>query len=140
MKRILVGVDGSPESRKAAEFAARLAKNTRSGLELAHVLHEIASELPRPGFTPHEERKERTDHAHLLLSEMSESVPLPLTPVDTSLLEGSPAHRLAQEARRDDIWLVVVGHRGRGSVQQAVLGSTANRLAQISPKPVVVVR
>ena len=140
MRRILVGVDGSPESRKAAEFAARLAKNAGAGLDLAHVLHEIARDTPGMSFSPHKQHEERTDRARFLLAEMSESVPLPLTPVETSLLEGSPAHRLAQEANREDIWLVVVGHRGRGSVQRVLVGSTADRLVQICSKPVIVVR
>jgi nucleotide-binding universal stress UspA family protein len=76
----------------------------------------------------------------MVLCEMSESVPNPLTAVDTALLEGSPAPRLAAEAKREDIWLVVVGHRGRGSVERVLLGSVADRLAQLSPKPVLVVR
>jgi len=140
MKRILVGVDGSPESLRAAELASRIAESTRSGLELAHVLHDIAYSPPGANFSLHKEHDESTERARVLLSELSESIPLPLTPVDTSLLEGSPAHRLAQEAQREDIWLVVVGHRGRGAVQRVLLGSTADQLAQICPKPVMVVR
>jgi len=140
MKRILVGVDGSPESRKAAELAARIASSTQSGLDLAHVLPDIAYEAPGMAALPRQEQVERTDWAHLMLSEMSASVPSPLTPVETSLLEGSPAYRLAEEAKRDEIWLVVVGHRGRGAVQRVLLGSTADRLVQVCPKPVMVVR
>ena len=44
------------------------------------------------------------------------------------------------EAKRDEIWLVVVGHRGRGSVERVLLGSVADRLTQLSSKPVLVVR
>ena len=34
----------------------------------------------------------------------------------------------------------VVGHRGRNAVARALLGSVADRLVQICPKPVLVVR
>ena len=140
MRRVLVGIDGSPESRKAVELAARIARDTRSGLEVAHVLHDIAYGAPGMAFTVHDEQKQRTDRAHLMLAETADGVPPGLAAVDTSLLEGSPAFRLAKEAQREDIWLVVIGHRGRGSVQRVLLGSTADRLVQISPKPVIVVR
>lgn len=140
MKRILVGVDGSPESCKAAELAAQIAQTTHSALELAHVLPEIAAREPEANLLYKTWQEQRTDRAHLLLHAMSQSVPGPLTPVDTSLLEGGAAHRLAQEAERPEIWLVVVGHRGRGAVQRTLLGSVADRLTQICPKPVLVVR
>jgi len=140
MKTILVGVDGSPESRKAADFAAQIASATASGLEFAHVLPEIASTLPSANHGARNGQEERTDRAHVMLFEMSQSVPSPLTAVDTSLLEGGVAHRLAKEAKRPDIWLVVVGHRGRGAVERVLIGSTADRLTQICPKPVIVVR
>ena len=140
MKRILVGVDGSPESRKAADHAARLATATNSALELAMVLPEIAYSSPGPYPTPQRWQEGRTDRAQMLQYELSQNVPSPLTHVDTALLQGSPADRLAAEAKRDEIWLVVVGHRGRGAVERVLLGSVADRLTQVSPKPVLVVR
>jgi len=138
-RSILVAVDGSDESKAAAEFAARLAQSTHSGLELAYVLPDIIDPDLGSNLTERA-RAERTDHAHIMLQELAQSVPRPNTSVETALLEGSPAPRLAQEAKRSDIWLVVVGHRGRGAVERALLGSVADRLTQISPKPVVVVR
>ena len=140
MKRILVGVDGSNESKAAAEYAARLAQATHSALELAYVLPVIV-EPPLGGATTISAwQTEQTDHARVLLQELSQSVPRPNTPVETSLLEGGAATRLAEAAQHPDIWLVVVGHRGRGAVQRLLLGSVAGRLTQISPKPVLVFR
>jgi nucleotide-binding universal stress UspA family protein len=137
-RSILVGVDGSAESKAAAEYAARLAQATHSGLEFAHVLPEIND--PDLGGLVERTQAARTERAHILLHQMSQTVPRPNTAVESSLLEGSPALRLAEEAKRPDIWLVVVGHRGRGSLERVLLGSVADRLVQISPKPVIVVR
>ena len=138
-RSILVGVDGSPESKAAADFAARLAQSTRCALELAHVLPELIDPDLSTALAERA-RAERSAHAQIMLSELAQTVPRPNTAVETVLLEGRPALRLADEAQRDDIWMVVVGHRGRGAVQRALLGSVADRLTQISPKPVVVVR
>jgi len=38
-----------------------------------------------------------------------------------------------------DVDLVVVGHRGRGALARLLLGSVADRLVQICPKPVLIV-
>jgi nucleotide-binding universal stress UspA family protein len=78
--------------------------------------------------------------AQIVLAEMSQGVPRPNTPVETSLLEGRTAEALAEEAKRDDIRMVIVGHRGRGAAARVLLGSVADRLVQICPKPVLVVR
>ena len=139
MKRILVGVDGSAESRKAAEYAARLAAATHSGLELAHVVPAIVEVSPQSMYA-YTGLPLRTERAHVMLHEMSQSVPNPNIEVETSLLEGHPADKLADEALRPDISMVVVGHRGRGAVERVFLGSVADRLTQICPKPVIVVR
>ena len=140
MKRVLVGVDGSPESKKAAEAGVRLAAAMGSGVEFAHVVPEIANFAPESlyAFTATPSRSER---ARLMLHDLTQSFPTSGPPVEVSLLEGRPAEKLAEEAtRRPDIWLVVVGHRGRGAVERALLGSVADRLAQICPKPLLVVR
>jgi len=43
-------------------------------------------------------------------------------------------------AKGHDVDLVVAGHRSRGALARLVLGSVADRLVQISPKPVLVGR
>ncbi len=139
MMKILVGVDGSDESRQAAHFAARIAQATGSGLELAYVLPVVVDTSPE-AVDLAVWQQHLTEKAQIVLYEMSQGVPRPNTPVETSLLEGRPAEGLAKEARRDDIRMVVVGHRGRGAAARVLLGSVADRLVQICPKPVLVVR
>jgi nucleotide-binding universal stress UspA family protein len=58
----------------------------------------------------------------------------------TELLEGHPVETLAQRASEQDVDMVVVGHRGRGAVARALLGSVADGLVQVCSKPVLVVR
>jgi nucleotide-binding universal stress UspA family protein len=61
-------------------------------------------------------------------------------PVDIVVEPGAPAATLAELAARLAVDLVVVGHRGRGTLKRLLVGSVADRLVQISPKPVTVVR
>ena len=70
------------------------------------------------------------------------TMPLPATlrevPLEVRVRAGIPAPVLAEAA--GDAALLVVGHRGRGLVGRAVLGSTALRVLSLAPCPVVVAR
>lgn len=140
MKKILVGVDGSHESREAALLAARIAQATGSALELAYVLPVVVDTGPDAVLNLSVWREHLSERARIVLDEMAVGVPRPNTPVETALLEGRPAESLAEEAKRTDVSMVVVGHRGRGAAARVLLGSVADRLMQICPKPVLVAR
>jgi nucleotide-binding universal stress UspA family protein len=58
---------------------------------------------------------------------------------DVRVVEGTPAVRLIHAAKQEDADLLVVGSRGRGSIQSAVLGSVSRELATGASCPVVVV-
>jgi len=141
MNRILVGVDGSPESKGAAEFAAQLAGPLHAELLLTFV-------APRPvpfGPEPYAqglagwELAER-EYGNAVLREMATRCTQAGVSVRTRFESGGPAEVIAEIAASEKADLVVVGHRGRGAVKRLFLGSVADRLAQISPKPVIVVR
>ena len=139
MKKILVGVDRSPESRKAAEQASDLAASTGAEILLASVVALPVALGPEPGYLESLEFVER-EHARALLRELSLACRARGIPVDTVMASGSPAEVLANMASTPDIDLVVVGHRGRGAIARVLLGSVTDRLVQISPKPVLVSR
>ena len=141
MKRILVGVDGSKESRDAARFAAEIARATGSLLVIASSIPptipiEGAPELvARDADLKVKEREEAKGFVEEIASSIGEEVA-----VETLITDGAPAVALSDLARSGDVELVVVGHRGRNAVARALLGSVADRLVQISPKPVLVFR
>src|SRR5262249_47346945 len=142
MTKILVGVDGSPESLQAALLSANLAPDTLRGLDRAHVLPDAAPQLPE-GCSAELAvwRRDIAEKGTQLLHEVEERVARPDTEAHTVLVESArPAEALAELSREPGVELVVVGHRGRSAVMRALLGSVADRLVQISPKPVLVVR
>jgi nucleotide-binding universal stress UspA family protein len=142
MKRILVGVDGSKESLQAALLAANLAHQTKRSLELAHVLPAAVAAPPEAFSTELATwRHDIAEEGNRLLKEIRERVARQDTESRSTLVESArPAEALAELAKEPDIDIVVVGHRGRTAVARALLGSVADRLVQISPKPVLVVR
>jgi nucleotide-binding universal stress UspA family protein len=138
MKKILVGVDGSSESKAAAEAAADIAQAYGAHLLVTYVTP------PRPvrGMQAMGDEKwdiAEQEYAAGLLEEMERRCQREGVRVETMTASGAIADTLAQTA---GAWadLVVVGHRGRGAVQRMLLGSVADQLVQISPKPVLIVR
>jgi nucleotide-binding universal stress UspA family protein len=141
MKRILVGVDGSREATAAVEAAAGLARSVGANVMLAYVVPR----RPPPGpasFAPDLARADNLEQSHAagLLREAEMRCTSAGVPVDSETLVGPVAERLAHLAESDGYDLVVVGHRGRGGVTRALLGSVADRLLQLSSRPVLVVR
>ena len=107
MKQILVGVDGSPGSRAAVDFAAKLARQTGRRLLLAYVAEPLASTDAGPQQTDQELRMA----AQTLLDGLAQRTALTGLGVDTAVLTGKVAETLADAARTDRIDFLVVGHR-----------------------------
>ncbi|HXN56042.1 MAG TPA: universal stress protein [Myxococcales bacterium] len=141
MKRILVGVDGSNESRAAVKFAANIARATRSQLKIAFAVAPVIPTEGAPELVARFQELEENERqqAKVVLKDIASSIGEGV-PVETLVLGGTPAAALAELARSGDMDLVVVGHRGRNAVARALLGSVADRLVQICPKPVLIVR
>jgi nucleotide-binding universal stress UspA family protein len=141
MKRFLVGVDGSDEAGAAAEKAADLAKATGASLRLAYVVPPHPPPGPGAYVTEWDSRDliERTYAAAILL-QLELRCHRDGVDIDTEARVGPVAETLADMAESGGFDLVVVGHRGRGAVRRALLGSVADRLVQSCPRPVLVVR
>ncbi len=141
MKRILAGVDGSIESRNAAEFAAELARQSGAQLTLAYVL-PVPVPLAPDGYLQSLAAWELAEREYgvNLLRELSTRLTSPGLSVETVSPSGPAAETLADLAKSGSVDLIVVGHRGRGAVQRLLVGSVADRLVQIASVPVLVVR
>ena len=142
MKRILVGVDGSKEALGAANFAADLALATSAKLTLVFIIPATDVALGPEDLVARRARwvESQMELAEAELRRVADSCARPNLAIQTEVFEGAPAITLADIALAKDIDLVVVGHRGRTAVARLLLGSVADRLVQISPKPVLVFR
>ncbi|MGH8881318.1 MAG: universal stress protein, partial [Stackebrandtia sp.] len=139
---VLVGVDGSPGSLKAVEFAVFEAELRRRPLVVFRA-------LPTPvvdaaiGMTPQflevteENRTAAWSLVDSVIAHVAEQAPgLSVTgEVTESIAVGA-----AIIDRSRDCELVVVGSRGRGGFSDLLLGSTSSQVAVHAECPVVVVR
>ena len=140
-KRIVVGVDGSPASRTALEWAGDEA--VRHGSELVVVaawlpipppLAGTSSTLPTHGVTyPGESAKKQL--METIRDVLGEEPPALVQP---QVKEGSAAKVLIDLSEEAD--LLVVGARGHGGFAGMLLGSVSQHVAAHAKCTVVVVR
>ncbi|MBO1414567.1 universal stress protein [Streptomyces sp. FH025] len=138
--RIVAGVDGSEQSRRALRWAVREAGLTGSAVEAV-----MAWEPPFSGWggaVPVAGEPSLGDVAQGILAESVAKAVGPEPPVEITARteEGTPAHVLLRAAAADDVVLLVVGSRGLGGFSGALLGSVSQHCAQHAPCPVVIVR
>jgi nucleotide-binding universal stress UspA family protein len=146
--RVVVGVDGSECARAALEFA--LAEAARRGAEL-----EVVSVVPTLEYWPvgfgmaaysaamptleqiiSEVQQETRAFVESVVAEQGESAASIAVRVQT--LPGAPAAVLVEQAKGAD--LLVVGHRGRGGVASALLGSVSMHCLLHAQCPITIVR
>lgn len=135
--RVLVGVDGSPESGEAVRQAAMLAQPGEAPTFLA------AWELEPPIVTPmtvlpsyDDDEKAARGKAEDAVRTAQEHVPS----ARTIVVRDFAAQALIDEAERTQSTLVVVGSHGQARSVGIVTGSTATQLLHDAPCSVLVAR
>ena len=139
-KTIVVGVDGSPGSRKALTWAAAEAADHGADLVVINVWEHTL--LPPAGTPTVSERNvpdpsQRTaeDLLQVIKEELGEQPPVLVQP---HVKHGHPAKVLIEDSTNAD--LLVVGTRGHGGFAGLVLGSVSQHVAAYAQCPVTVVR
>jgi len=144
---ILVPVDFSHHSAAALVWAARLSERIDIPMRVLHVVHDPESE---PGYYSRSKSKDDLRHiedsAAEIMATFLEDVAnanddLPsLRSLEPILIPGIPVTRILEVAARLDASLIVVGSHGRTGLTHLMLGSKAERVAQLSPIPVTIVK
>ena len=139
-KTIVVGVDGSPGSRKALTWAANEAADHGAALVVVNVWEHTL--LPPAGsvsvserYVPDPSQTTAGDLVGIIKEELGEEPPVVIQPL---VKQGRPAKVLIEESANAD--LLVVGPRGHGGFAGLVLGSVSQHVAAYAKCPVTVVR
>jgi nucleotide-binding universal stress UspA family protein len=133
---IVVGVDGSPLSKQALQWAAK-----QSQLSAAQLRAVIAWRWPTTyGWAPDYAGFDFAADARKTLEEaVTETLGAPPSvPVSISVIEGHPAPVLIDASRSAD--LLVVGSHGHGAFTGMLLGSVSQHCVQHATCPVLVYR
>ena len=151
LQRILVGIDGSNSSMRAADYAISIARKNNSQLIALHVLFselEYAHSHHILGFvTPTKMNSEIEDARtkanqwfKILENKISKKDIKYFLKSDFLVTDKSIPHAIVKYAEDHDIDLTVVGTQGRSGLTRMVLGSVASSVVIYSSCPVLIIR
>ncbi|MGW2302791.1 universal stress protein [Streptomyces sp. NPDC001809] len=134
-REIVAGVDGSPESLAAADWAAREALHRDLPLRLAHAWRWEPLDLPLLQDRASQERV-----ADQLLSDARDTLAqrYPELALTAEVLDETPVAALLGTEDRAE--MLVIGSRGHGAVTGFLLGSYGQQIIADAGRPVVAVR
>jgi nucleotide-binding universal stress UspA family protein len=124
LKRALVCIDGSPASKMALAFAARIAEVEKTWLTLCTVA----------------EPEEMEERAAETLANACRVVPDTTASVDSQLLHGDAVTEISLLAEKTSADCIFVGTHGRAGIPRMILGSVASGLLQLSRVPICTTR
>lgn len=138
----LVGLDGSAEGLRAADFAADRALQSGAQLVLAYVIEwspysfHSAEELA----TRHQRRDAEIERARTeVLGPIRDRMTARGLVVSAEVRHGHPAKTIAELASETRANQMFIGRKGSTGLGSMLFGSVAATLVQIAPVPVTVV-
>lgn len=139
VKRILVPIDGSRQSREAVRKAAFTARAFGAELTLLCVvdLSKVMSgvqQVNTGGYVP----DAVTEVAEEVLQKMKAQIPKDIK-VSTVALVGNPANVITEEQEDEGFDLIVMGSRGLGAIKGLFMGSVSQNVLKHARCPVLIV-
>ena len=145
---LLVAVDFTPFSKEAMLFASDLAGKVNARLLVLHVIHDPAG---APGFYAQKGKKRKflnsmAEAAEEMMTEflndLRQAYPAekPIKSAVPMLVVGTPAMRIVEVAKKENVYMVIVGSYGRTGLSKLLIGSKAERVVKLSTVPVTVVK
>ncbi len=145
-EKILLAVDGSKHSQKAAEAGIELARKT-NGRVMALFVIDIAKEYEGIGGVSwniaddviegiKKSLRECSNDTLKIVGEMAQKAGVPF---EAKVVEGQPASEIMKVAENADMGLIVMGRLGRTGIGKFLMGSVAEKVIRNSEVPVLLV-
>lgn len=143
--RILIGLDGSESSFKAADYAVSLAKHYGSELIAIHVIPSksvLGHSSGMFGVVTPAFLKKVTEEAEMWFAATKENTEQLGISLKTQIISTgeSPIKEIVEFALREQVDLIILGTRGRSGIKRMLLGSTASGVVTYAHCPVFIVK
>jgi universal stress protein A len=142
----LVPIDFSDHSKKAIQSAIQLATLTGASIRVLHVFHmpDYPAAFYQGLYVEHEAVKIHVETAKrealTQLSLIADQIHANGLEAESILRDGNPYEEIVNAARELGVDLIVIGSHGYSALGRLLLGSTADRVLQYAPCPVLVVK
>ena len=142
LKKVLVPTDFSESARHALTYGISFAREYEAELTLLHVVENLtvgyASDLfPVPMA---EVFQEISGYARAELAKLGTEARAKNVTVEEVVVQGKPSAEIMRFARETEVDMIVLGTHGKGMLDQALFGSTTERVVRRAPCPVLTVR
>lgn len=144
--RILIALDGSAHALRAAEVGCGLAAGSAAEVHLLTVTRPIRV---TPRLRQYLEAENLMGEPKYVLDEMTRNIlsearkiatEAGVSKVRTEVREGKPARSIVDYADNNDIDMIVLGGRGVGDVEGALLGSVSHKVSSLCTCTCVIVK
>lgn len=137
-QNILHANDGSASAFKAFELALDLAKQNHCALQMVTV--EEIPYLPEYIEEVREDKGASARHVRAVVQRAKAMAERRHVELKTHVLAGHPVRDIVEIAVELKADLLVIGARGHSAFYERMIGSRADRLIQLAPCPVLVVK
>ena len=145
-RSFLVPIDFSEHSKKTIEYATQLASLTGASMRILHVFQipDYPAAFYHGLYLEHETVKIHMEaakrEAEAQLSLVAEEVRGHGLEAEPIFRLGNPYEEIVNAAKEAGVDLIVIGSHGYAGLGRLLLGSTADRVLQYAPCPVLVVK
>lgn len=145
-KKILVAIDGSPQSDKAAEEAVRMAAGSQSQFVSRIYAMLVLPNAPTTTFTefvpsaPVTETERWNQLRRQIFYVIEKSAAEQNVPLEIVVEYGEPVEKLLTFARKEQVDVIVIGSSGKGFLQRRLKGSVSLKVATTAHCSVYIVR
>jgi len=139
IRKILVGVDGSSASYRAAEAALDLAAALNAQVTAVYVIPSPPADYGRffdlSSLEVNEEEVERKIMHEVRIMAISRGVKL-----ETKISRGRPSDVIVSLAEKEGYDLIVLGSTGLGGAYKRMMGSVVSEVVNLTKKPVLLIK
>jgi nucleotide-binding universal stress UspA family protein len=142
IKRILVPTDFSETAKHALSYGVSFGKEYEAEVLLLHVVETLAVGYASDLFpVPMAEVfDEISSYAKAEIGKLAAEIKGDGIAVREMVVQGKPSAEIVRIALEEHVDIIVVGTHGKGMLDQALFGSTAERVIRRAPCPVLTCR